>query len=177
MDDTNSACSQPVTRKPEGEDPRDLLGELCAFAPNFEIRDCLRLFDTGKSDVQLRTSINRKNKSTITNSLEYLGVILEWNDYMKPTCVNKLIYRLQNLLPKLCPHCSTSYNVDKGDEPLLPCKRCGQEAHRSILRSLGIDKEKMTEDDIRKLINPFGLPCTLSVYGMCMPFRSRAVIH
>lgn len=49
-----------------------ILAELCAFAPNNDVRDCLRLFDEDKPIPQLRSAFNRKTKTQLTTTLELL---------------------------------------------------------------------------------------------------------
>ena len=78
----------------------------------------------------------RFNKLQVTSTLEYLEVRQESRSHLKPECVNILMSRLHNLLPKDCAHCNETYVVDKDDECLLPCERCGVDVHRSCLLQL-----------------------------------------
>ena len=145
-----------------------VLGELCAFAPSMEIRDCLRLYSQDKSGPQLMAAFTRKNKVTISNTLEYLGMSLNWDDYMKSDVVHELICRIQNLLPDECSICKEQYCVKKDDPRILPCKRCGQDIHKSCIRNiLGIDEENLSSTEIYKLINPFGLSFLYYLCGNC----------
>ena len=135
-----------------------VLCELGAFAPSMEIRDCLRLYSQDKLGPQLMAAFTRKNKVTISNTLEYLGMSLNWDNYMKSDVVHELICRIQNLLPEECLICKEQYCLKKDDPRILPCKRCGQDIHKSCIRNiLGIDEENLPSTEIYKLINPFGL--------------------
>ena len=136
----------------------EVLAELCALATSSEIRDCIRLFDSEKSVYLMSATFNRKSKLIITSTLEYLGVESNWDDYVKPECVASLVQRLKNLLPSQCTFCNKLYVANKDDPPLLPCSRCGLEAHRKcVLHTLRI--ENGTASEVRTLINPFGLSC------------------
>ena len=159
----------PVTEPDETEgttacEAKLILAELCTFASNNEVRDCLRLFDPDKSIPQLRSAFHRKTNVQLTATLEHVGITLDWSNFMKPGCTDKLISRLQNLLPKNCQHCNSMYHADKDDEPLLSCNRCGQEAHRCcITKILNVDDD-IGEADVHKLINPYRLKC---VHYLC----------
>ena len=172
-DETEFPGSQPAVKKPEehfsGEGSRtqnaDVIASLCAFAPNTQIRDCLRLYQPGRTTIQLKVSINRKNKFVITSTLEYLGVYLNWNEHMKGDCVHRLLRRIKNLYPKQCEHCEQIYNVDKDDTPLLPCMRCGHDIHRKcLLHILKVENEDIAENCVKKLVNPYGI---LSLHHLC----------
>ena len=96
--------------------------------------------------MQLKVSIIRNNKNVASSALEYLGVFLNWSDHMKADCV----HRLKNLYPKQRQHCKQLYSVDKDDAPILPCKRCGQDAHKKyIMGILNIEDNDLTEGHIK----------------------------
>ena len=155
----------PKEHLDEMDKATDILANLCAFAPDTEIRDCLRRYQPGKNVIQLRSAFNRDTKIIVTNTLEYLGVTANWNEYMKPECVDKLIYRIKNLQPKICEYCNDTYTVDKDASTLLPCHRCGQDVHRTcLLNILKVDNQDMIEADVRKMLNPFGIP---SLHHLC----------
>ena len=93
----------PVAIKSEAE---EIVGELCAFAPNTEIHDCIRLYAIDKSVPLIKAALMRKTKPTIISSLDYLGLSLEWNDFKKPDLVMVLLSRIRNLLPEECSVCN-----------------------------------------------------------------------
>ena len=143
----------------------DILATLSSFAPNNEVRDCIRKYQPEKNVAQLRSAFSRDKKQLLADTLQYLGV--DTTDSKKPEVVEKLIYRIKNLHPKMCEYCNDKYTIDKDDTTLLPCKRCGQDVHRKcLLEILEIeDDENLTEADIKKMLNPFGLP---SMHHLCM---------
>lgn len=158
--DTND--SQPVVEKEtkKVELNEEILASLQTFAPNTEVRDVIRAYDPAKTMTQIRNALNRFSKPRITSTLEYLNVDKnEWKDHLKPKCMKILMQRIQNLMPKHCTHCNASYVVDKDQESLLPCERCGVDVHKScLLQQLKIgDDTELNSEEVKKLVNPHGL--------------------
>ena len=155
-----------MANKSEAE---EVVGELCAFAPNTEIRDCIRLYAIDKSVPLIKAALMRKTKPTITSSLDYLGLSLEWNDYKKPDLVMVLLNRIRNLLPEECSVCNEMYRVIKDEPVVLPCEKCGQDIHKACIRKiLRVGEEDvLSSTQVSKLINPFGLPFICYLCGTC----------
>ena len=82
--------------------------------------------------------------------------------------------RLKNLLPRVCSCCEEMYHVDKDDEPLLPCKRCGVDVHRKcFLNLLKVpDEEAVTNEAVEKIINPYGLTSLIHLCRDCEEYIS-----
>ena len=164
-----SQQNETVIKKNEHSKPDDgdenIIAELCAFAPSNEIRDVLRIFQSDKTTLQIKTLVGRRTKTEITNTLEYLGIAGNNGD-KKDACVFRLMNRVTNLQPKKCVFCHKKYKVDKDDLPLLPCKRCGQDVHKQcIMDTLKIDEKDITQDTVKKMLNPYGIA---SLHHLCV---------
>ena len=164
--------SQPVVVKETKnfEINEEILASLQTFAPNMEVRDVIRSYDPAKTMAQIKNALNRFPKPRITATLEYLNVENEWKDHLKPKCMKLLMQRIQNLMPKNCTHCNKSYVVDKDQESLLPCERCGVDVHKSCLLQqfkLGDDTE-LNSEEVKKLVNPHGL--LIHLFSDCNEF-------
>jgi hypothetical protein len=110
----------------------NVLVQLRSDAPNPEIRNVLRFYDTKKSNAQLRSAFQACSKSQLTSTLDYLGSPAQ-EMYVKESVVWNMICRIQNLLPEQCDTCKETYCIKTNEEPLLPCKSCGQDIHRPCL--------------------------------------------
>ena len=139
----------------------DILKILCAEAPTPEIRNCLRKFEIKKSPKLQEASLNTVSKQEIINTLKYLGLASrEWDDYKKPTCVRELVCRIRNLFPGSCDLCNKIYCVSKDDTVLLSCEVCRKGLHNLCIQQLLAEEyeEGMSEEDVKKILNPFNLP-------------------
>ena len=102
----------------------DIIAGLCAEATESEIRDCLKLYNPKNSNAKHKAELNKCNKPLIVTTLEFLAVT-EQDQYNKPTCINSLICRIQNLLPDTCNICDSEYCVKRDEISLLSCEICG----------------------------------------------------
>ncbi len=121
----NPSCDQSVTTE-----STKILARFCIDAPSTEVRDCIRQYSEKKSYKQQAIAFNTFSKSTIIETLLFLGAKREWKDYVKDACVKELIYRIQCLLPEACAICKESYCFRKDDPELLSCSICHQQVHR-----------------------------------------------
>ena len=148
----------------------DIIAELCSDAPNTDIRDCLRLYKPKNSVRQHKSEFNKPHKNVIVSTLDFLSVTGQ-DDYNKPTCINTLICRIQNLLPDICKLCESEYCVKRDEEPLLSCEICGQGSHNTCLWNLfGIGLEEQGAFDPKQAsekINPTSLPGLHYLCGAC----------
>ena len=78
-----------------------IVAELCADAPNNDVRDTLRLYDPRLDTRALVKQLNRASKNSLVESLSYLGQD-GMSDYTKEACITALICRVQNLFPDQC---------------------------------------------------------------------------
>ena len=145
-----------------------VIAELVAQAPSSEVKECLKAYEYGKSERQLKSAFNNNfNKSVLVNTLTYLNVPNQ-HEYVKSANVDNVICRIQNLLPDTCGLCSKTYCVKNSDPALLSCVFCGQEVHHECLQKLitsnrlSIEEtapklEELNKNDVAAMINPFGL--------------------
>ena len=145
-------------------DPVRILASLCAHAPDYEVRDCLRKYSTEFSLKRQKSTFNSVTKSVLIKTAEYLHI--STGKLNKPDIIHLLICKIQNLLPDICQICKTSYVCNINDPPFLPCSLCGQEVHRDcLLAKLGLTS--VDGANIDKLINPFELPGFHYFCGEC----------
>ena len=148
----------------------DIIAELCADAPNIDIRDCLRLYKPKNNVRQHKSEFSKLNKPVIVSTLDYLSVTGQ-EDYNKPTCINTLICRIQNLLPDICKLCKSEYCVKRDEISLLSCEICGQGSHNICLwNHFGISQEEQEAFDPKQAaekINPTSLPGLHYLCGEC----------
>ena len=148
----------------------DIIAELCSDAPNTEIRDCLRLYKPKNSVRQYKAEFNKCTKPVIVNTLDFLSETGQ-GEYTKPTCINTLICRIQNLLPDICKLCKSEYCVKRNEIPLLSCEICGQGSHNICLwNHFGINPEEQEAFDSKQAaekLNPTGLPELHYLCGAC----------
>ena len=97
-----------------------ILASLCANAPDYEIRDCLRKYSPDFSLKRQKSAFNTVTKAILVKSAEYLNIVTE--KLNKPDIVNLLICKVQNLLPDICQLCNASYVSKIDDPPLLSCR-------------------------------------------------------
>ena len=136
-------------------DPVRILASICANAPDYEIRDCLRKYSLDFSLKRQKSAFNTVTKPILIKSAEYLNVATD--KLNKPDLINLLICKIQNLLPDTCQICNVSYVSNVNDPPFLSCSLCGQEVHKQCwMAKLGLSGDSVM--DIHKLINPFQLP-------------------
>ena len=127
-----------------------ILAALCANAPDYEVRDCLRKNSFEKSLKRQKSIFNQVNKPILMKYADYLSVHTE-------NLVKGEIVHLLNLLPDTCQICKERYVCNVNDPPFLACHVCGQEVHKPcFIAKLGL---KDTENfDINTMINPLKLP-------------------
>ena len=124
----------------------DILAGLCASAPTTEIRNCVRLYCNTNTIKQHRLEFNKCQKSTLVAALDFLGTPVYTQQTNKPTCINLLICRIQNLLPDICHICKIKYCITLQDLPLLTCEICGQGSHdECILNILKVPADAMEQ--------------------------------
>ena len=135
-----------------------VIAELTTTAPTEDIKNVLRTYEYGKSIRQLERDFNRHNVSQLQNTSAYLNTDTDdGTQYLKHEIINHIICRIQNLFPEKCGMCNEIYCTKKDDPSLLPCARCGQEAHAPcIFDKLGIE-ELLDKESVQKMINPFNL--------------------
>ncbi len=148
----------------------DVLAGLCASAPSNDVRDCLRMYNPQSNNKQHRTEFSKCQKPTLIATLDYLG-IPGHDQYNKPTCINVLICRIQNLFPDDCSICGTKYCISLNDVPLLSCEICGQGSHNlCVLKQLKVPDEQQaafTPALARASFNPNDLPGIHYLCGAC----------
>ena len=115
-------------------------------APKKEVRDIIRLFSPENTYKKQESVFNTHSKALIVETLVFLGdTQTNWSDYLKPACIQALIYRIQNLLPEECGVCKETYVVKKTDSRLLSCSICKQEVHHKCFQSILRNKDIMME--------------------------------
>ena len=128
----------------------NLIAKLCVSAPTPQIKECLRLYEYGKSSIQIEKEFKTCNKQTLVGTMNYLKIPNE-NNYTKDIVAHHLLCRIQNLLPDTCSICQETYIFELNDTPLLECAICGQEVHRTcfinLLGAANIDIDKETFKD------------------------------
>ena len=146
----------------------EILAGLCANATNLEVRDCLRLYNPHSSNSKHKNEFGKCQKQLLVVTLDYLGTSGQ-DQFTKPTCINNLICRIQNLLPDTCNICKEEYCVKLDETPLLLCEICGQGSHNEcILQQLGIQTDNtVNPDQAWAMINPTGLPGIHYLCGAC----------
>ena len=139
--------------------PEDVLCELCAKAPDNEVRDCLRLYDPKLRINQRSKKMSNINKPVLIATSVYLQME-DQNRYNKDTCLEHVIQRIENLLPNECNICSEQYCVELEHKPLLTCESCGLGSHNEcVLRNIpvaDVTAEELGELGAKQIINPTG---------------------
>ena len=148
----------------------EIIAGLCADAIDSTVRDCLKLYNPKNSNSKHKTELNKCPKLTITNTLDFLAIPGQ-DQFNKPTCINTLICRIQNLLPDMCNICESEYCVKRDEISLISCEICGQGSHNPcIFEKLGIPEEDQAAFDPNKTmekLNPIGLPGLHYLCGAC----------
>ena len=148
----------------------DIIAGMCSDAPTSEIRDCLRLYNPKNSIKQLKNEFLKCGKPMILNTLEFLS-LSDQDQFNKPTCVNNLICRIQNLLPDICKLCENEYCVKRDETSLLSCEICGQGSHNiCIWEHFGVHVDDRGDFDPKQAaekLNPTGLPGLHYLCGAC----------
>ena len=148
----------------------DIIAGLCAEATESEVRDCLKLYNPKNSNAKHKAELNKCNKPLLVKTLEFLAVT-EQDQYNKPTCINSLICRIQNLLPDTCNICDSEYCVKRDEISLLSCEICGQGSHNvCVFEKLGIPTSEQVDFDQNKImdkLNPTGFPGLHYLCGAC----------
>ena len=159
-----------VESHPGPESVDDVLAALCVGAPDTSIRDCIRLYRKEATTVQHKKAFAKCDKSTLVETMEYLNVSGQ-DEYTKESVINKLIVRIQNLLPDTCRMCKAEYCTKLKEVTILSCSLCGQAAHNEcIAQKMGMDREQL--EDLRKeeaqiRINPLEIPGCHYLCGPC----------
>ena len=136
-------------------EPERILASLCANAPDYHIRDCLRKYSCEHSLKRQTNVFNSFNKPVLEKTAAYLKIVT--SNLKKPEIIHSIICKIQNLLPDTCQICNESYVSEINDPPFLACELCGQEVHKScFMQKLGL----MSIDGLNawNLINPLQLP-------------------
>jgi hypothetical protein len=107
----------------------NVLAKLCQESPSTTIRNLLRLYNPKKNTKDIRAKLNSCSKDDLVMALDYLGVSNQVI-YIKESVAHNLICRIENLLPDKCGICEQIYCTN------LPCKKCGQEAHRECVQDI-----------------------------------------
>ena len=143
-------------------DQKAILAQLCAQAPSNEIRNVLREYKHDLSFLDMKKRFEKQRIDPLRDTLAYLKPpYLRPNlaDYTKEGIIKNLICRVENFLPDTCLTCNQQYTVKLDDPTLLPCEKCGQEAHIDCLREmLGNTDEELTQASVKALVNPYNLP-------------------
>ena len=146
----------------------DILAGLCtdAEAVSTDIRDCIRLYKENCTTSQLTSIFNQLGKPKLVQTLNFLGAPTplsgkQWDDYLRPTCVQELIVRIQNLLIDTCGFCNENFACQRTDKCYLKCCNCGQFAHQKCIQKIlgGHFDSHMSEADVHDIIFPFKLNC------------------
>ena len=151
--------SSPIDESNHQESSEYILAELCANAPDNEVRDCLRRYKTGLHTKQLKSALMKSNQPIIERTAEYLDCKVS---RLKPDTAINIIVRIQNLLPEKCCICSQLYTLKFSDKPFLSCDHCLQEVHKEcFIKLLGVDSNSEVPD-----INPLQIP---GLHYLCKP--------
>ena len=151
-----------------GPTPEDIMADLCTNAPTTEVRDCLRTYILNSADLDAlhKHIVSKNNRSSLESTLNYLLnpmlTDIKPEDYTVKGLAYQLIYRIENLLPETCTHCSEEYCHHITDIPLLACSVCGQGAHTPcVFRTLLVEEDEranFTPEMASKKINPLMIP-------------------
>ena len=137
-----------------------ILARLCAQAPSNLVRNCLRLYDNGKSFSAKKKKLDTIPVGVLQDTLTYLKApnLRPLDDYTKYGLICHTIYRIQNLLPDTCTMCKETYASDINDPHILACDICRQEIHHSCLASKLDIQVDVSAEALAKSINPLNLP-------------------
>ena len=169
MDNTDQQGKSPVTE----DAVNTLIAELVVNAPSEEVKKCIKAYEYGKSVKQLSAIFTNFKQEELVSALTYLNVPNR-DMYKKPTNIENLICRIQNLLPDTCAMCNEIYCVSNNEAMLLSCVVCGQEVHKKCLSKLinpdgTVDSvlSEMTSERIQGIINPLKIPGFVYVCTHC----------
>ena len=85
--------------------------------------------------------------------------------------IQRIICKVQNLLPDTCQICNCTYVSKISDSPLLACELCGQEVHKKcFLAKIGVTP--LDNCDVFKIINPLQLP---GIHYFCQECEKEVV--
>ena len=118
-------------------DPKVILAELCAKAPNTDVRNCIRKYNlaSGKNYKALESQFNGTNVVHLIETLKYLkapNLRPNLNDYTKSGLVFGVITRIEGFFMNTCNTCDAEYRM-KIDDPSVKIV-----AKRSIILVLQI---------------------------------------
>ena len=111
-------------------DSERILASLCANAPDFEIRDCLRKYSCDYTLKRLKSVFNSINKPILEKTASYLRI--NTSNLKKPDIIHLLICKIQNLLPDTCQICNESYVCEINDSPFLPVNCVDKKSTKSV---------------------------------------------
>ena len=145
-----------------------IIAEICAATQSVDIKNCVQCYEYGKSVKQIKQELMKFRKAPLQATFEHLKWQHECMPRTKPDIVNDIVCRIQNFLPETCDSCNQSYRTKYGDDHVLACAICGQEAHLPcLLEKLGLDHtDRPSYKDVEEMINPFGFS---SLQYICTP--------
>ena len=139
---------------------QETLDKLIALSQDSVVQNVLRKYKPAKKLKAIINDLNTEKKDNLVMTMTFLGVANQ-ADVIKPTVIDNLISRVQNLLPDMCSHCDTPYCIELQETPLISCCMCGQGAHTPCFASLiNIEQKDIattTSDEVMKLVNPLNI--------------------
>ena len=108
-----------------------VVAELCCKAPSTQVKECLQSYQYGKSLKQLKSALMTNTNKVLTDTFTHIVPPNTFIPKTKESLSHSIICKVQNYLSDQCEYCKCSYRFKFGDVPLLECKVCGQEVHRS----------------------------------------------
>ena len=134
-----------------------IVAELCAATQSIDIKNCVQCYEYRKTVQQIKQELMKFKKASLQATFEHLKWPHESMPRTKPEIVNDIVCRIQNFLPETCGFCNQSYRTKHGDDHLLSCAICGQEAHLPcLLKKLRLEPPDRPSYKVAKLINPYG---------------------
>ena len=152
----------------------DVLAELCINAPSTQVKQCLQTYEYGKSLKQLKSAFMTYKLNTLTATYKHIVPVGYLIPKTKEKLTHSIICKVQNYLSDICESCNCSYRFKIQDSPLLECKLCGQEVHRScFLKSIGEEEtSEITALEVLGKINPYNLQ---NLFYICKPCAKEVV--
>ena len=151
-----------------------IIAALCAYAPNINVRDCLRKYDPQKPAHQIEKAFKSVKKEVLVETLSFLGVP-GMDDCLSASLPHELLCRVQNFFPDRCDICKQSYIVKLHEKPIISCVVCGQGCHNPcILQLLGKTEQDHADEsqNLQALLNP---NAAAGFFYLCQPCQEAVV--
>ena len=154
-----AAANQPWVLTEEGMTAQQkALDKIVAMCKDSKpIANLLQKYNPRNSNERNLTEFKKSKKNVLVDTMTFLGVPGS-EVFTASSITNKLISRIQNLMPDMCPTCNEAYSVELDEKPLVSCCMCGQGAHRTCMAvTLGLDQDQLdatTTEEAQLIINP-----------------------